>query len=44
MKTLGAIAATLATAFALGASGLPGWLVDAALAQWGAPALLAPYL
>ena len=43
-KTLAAAAMTLATAFAVGTSGLPGWLLDAALAHWGAPELLAPYL
>ncbi len=43
-KPLAALTMTLVTAFALGAYGLPGWLLDAALAQWGAPTLLAPYL
>jgi len=43
-KTLAAAALTVAAAFALGSSGLPGWLIDLALAQWGTPDLLAPYL
>jgi hypothetical protein len=43
-KTLAALAMTLAAAFALGAFGLPGWMLDAALAQWGTPELLVPYV
>jgi len=44
MKTLAALAAALGAAFALGVSGLPGWLLDLALAQWGTPTMLTPHL
>ena len=43
-KTLAATAMTLAAAFAVGSSGLPGWLLDLALDHWGTPELLAPYM